>query len=79
MPKQELCPGSGDVVLGPDENDGTVQCLKCGRNFLRMKKTIKNGVEQLSVSDHYRTAQALKRKTGTGRGRGTSQRSSPRK
>jgi len=77
MPRKERCPGSGDPVGGADEPDGTVQCFKCGRSFLRMRTVIKDGVKKFFVPDHDRTPPKLPRKKGsrTGNGRRRSGRS----
>jgi hypothetical protein len=62
-PKMVQCEGSGQKVYGPDEPDGTVQCFKCGRSFLPMKRTkLPNGKTELSVSDHERRANPPRRK-----------------
>jgi hypothetical protein len=55
MSKKVPCPGGGQKVDGPDEPDGTVFCSVCGKNFLRMAKTLTaDGKIQFSVSDHDR-------------------------
>jgi hypothetical protein len=69
MPKTERCIGSGDPVSGPDEPDGTVQCFKCGRNFLPMEKRVVNGVTKFFVPSHTRTVAPKKRAVKTGRKR----------
>jgi hypothetical protein len=54
MPRKEGCPGSGDLAGGADEPEGTVQYFKCGRSFLRVRTSIKDGVRQFLVPDHDR-------------------------
>jgi len=56
-PKMVRCPGSGQKVDGPDENDGTVFCSVCGRSFLPMTATTIEGEKmEFSVSVHMRRA-----------------------
>lgn len=56
-PKMVRCEGSGQIVFGEDEPDGTVYCSRCGTSFLRMvTTTLPNGKNQLSVSIHERRA-----------------------
>lgn len=62
MSKTERCPGSGDIVFGPDEPDGTVQCFKCGKSFLPMEKRLIDGVEKFFVPKHTRPARKAKKK-----------------
>jgi len=62
MPKTEHCPGSGGTVSGPDEPDGTVQCFKCGRNFLPMEKQVVDGIEKLFVPKHTRPVRKATKK-----------------
>lgn len=62
MPKTERCPGGGDPVSGPDEPDGTVQCFKCGRNFLPMEKRVVDGIEKLFVPKHTRPVRKATKK-----------------
>jgi hypothetical protein len=45
---------------GPDEPDGTVECLKCDRNFPMKRTPIEGGADRLSVPDH----QAPRRRKG---------------
>lgn len=70
MPKTERCIGSGDPVDGPDEPDGTVQCFKCGRNFLPMETRVIDGVKKFFVPKHSRPVKTNKRTSSTGRKRG---------
>lgn len=44
QPKMIPCEGSGPLVYGPDEPDGTVYCSKCGRSGLPMKTTSLNNI-----------------------------------
>lgn len=81
MPKTERCIGSGDPVSGLDEPDGTVQCFKCGKNFLQMEKRVVNNVTKFFVPRHTRPVKTKKQAVKTGRKRGrtrTSQRRSRR-
>jgi len=56
-PKMVRCPGSGQKVDGPDENDGTVFCSVCGWSFLPMTATTIEGEKmEFSVSEHMRRA-----------------------
>lgn len=65
MPKRVPCPGSGHIVFGPDEPNGTVFCTVCGNPMLPMNKTtLADGKIQYSVSDHYRTVIKLRRPKG---------------
>jgi hypothetical protein len=64
MLKTERCPGSGVIVDGPDENDGTVMCFECGRSLLRTDKKVIGGVERLVVSEHNRPVRRSKGKAG---------------
>jgi uncharacterized Zn finger protein (UPF0148 family) len=50
------CPGSGQKVDGPDENEGTVFCSVCGMSFLPMTTTTDGGKIEFSVSEHMRRA-----------------------
>jgi len=60
QPKMILCEGSGQVVFGPDEPTGTVQCFKCGDPTLPMKTTVVDGKEHYSVPLHKRRANPLR-------------------
>ena len=56
-PRMERCPGSGQRVDGPDENDGTVFCSVCHMSFLPMTTTTtEGGKKEFSVSEHMRRA-----------------------
>jgi hypothetical protein len=79
MPKTERCPGSEDFVLGPDEPDGTVQCFKCGRSFLRMERRVVDGKTQLFVAEHRRPVQKVtKRRAKKTKARRSTRRASSR-
>jgi hypothetical protein len=62
QPKMVHCEGSGQVVYGPDEPTGTVQCFKCGNPTLPMKTTVVDGKEHYSVPEHKRRANPLRSK-----------------
>lgn len=56
-PKMVHCPGSGQKVDGPEENDGTVSCSVCHMSFLPMTTTTtEGGKTEFSVSEHMRRA-----------------------
>ena len=56
-PKMVRCPGSGQKVLGSDEQDGTVFCSVCGTSGLPMKTTTTaDGKKEFSVPVHERRA-----------------------
>ena len=55
-PNMIRCEGSGQVVYGPDEPTGTVQCFNCGNSALPMKTTVVDGKEHYSVPEHKRRA-----------------------
>jgi uncharacterized Zn finger protein (UPF0148 family) len=55
-PRMVRCPGSGQKVDGPDENEGTVFCSVCGMSFLPMTTTTDGGKIEFSVSEHMRRA-----------------------
>ena len=60
-PKMVRCPGSGQRVDGPDENDGTVFCSVCHMSFLPMTTTTtEDGKMEFSVSEHMRRANPLR-------------------
>jgi|GEM_PF-5174541 len=61
QPKMVPCEGSGQIVYGPDEPTGTVQCFKCGDSTLPMKTTIVAGKKQHSVPEHKCRANAFRR------------------
>lgn len=78
-PKMVRCEGSGHIVFGSDEPDGTVYCSRCGRSFLPMlTTTLPNGKKQFSVSEHERRANPPRvksvRRIPRPKGRGDSQR-----
>jgi hypothetical protein len=53
MREKKLCAGSGHIVLGSDEPNGTVYCNKCGKIDLPMKTTItESGAKRHSVPEH---------------------------
>jgi hypothetical protein len=58
-PKMVRCEGSGQIVFGSDEPDGTVFCSRpgCSETRLAMVTTmLSNGEKQFSVPDHERRA-----------------------
>jgi len=48
------CVGSGHLVLGPDDQDGTVYCGTCGRIGLPIETTTigENGLVRRCVPEH---------------------------
>jgi hypothetical protein len=56
-PKMVRCPGSGQKVIGDDEQDGTVFCRECDNSRLPMKTaTTADGKKEFSVPVHKRRA-----------------------
>ena len=62
QPKMIRCEGSGQVVYGPDEPTGTVQCFKRGNSALPMRTAVVDGKEQYSLPEHKRRANPFRRK-----------------
>ena len=54
MTRRKPCVGSGHIVLGPDEPDGTVYCGRCGRIDLPMETTLtETGATGRCIPEHY--------------------------
>jgi hypothetical protein len=85
-PKMVRCEGSGQIVFGMDEPDGTVFCSRPGCSETRLSMvttTLPNGEKQLSVPEHERRANPLQvksaRRTPRPKGRRNSRRDGGRR